>query len=195
VKKLIDKMSIENKIIEDMSENTKLILNSVKVLSQNLLQLKKDVRSCENYMDSLNNIINDAEKGIASINECVYAMQKVGKQIIYTSLETLPIEENSFKSVKIEADKILQDLDTINVENDEYFIDAKLTSSQKNISSKCLDEKYPEHCSRESLLDGVNLITLPTVKEDVFADFNRPNRTLSSSSLKSIRKVKRCLQK
>ncbi|XP_018330928.1 uncharacterized protein LOC108740908 [Agrilus planipennis] len=59
-----------------------------------------------------------------------------------------------------------------------------------------IDEKYPENLSRESLIDLNNVVNLPPVPEDIFTSFsNKPVRTSSLSSLKSMRKVKLFLQR
>lgn len=69
------------------------------------------------------------------------------------------------------------------------------SSSTKSVKSD-IDEKYPENLSRDSLIDLDNVINLPTVPEDIFTSFsNKPTRTSSLSSLKSMRKVKLFLQR
>ncbi|KAF5269702.1 hypothetical protein FQA39_LY08625 [Lamprigera yunnana] len=70
------------------------------------------------------------------------------------------------------------------------------SSSTKSVKSD-IDEKYPENLSRESLIDLNTVINLPTVPEDIFTCFtnNKPKRTSSLSSLKSMRKVKFFLQR
>lgn len=57
-----------------------------------------------------------------------------------------------------------------------------------------INEKYPEDLSRESLIDLNTVANLPPVPEDIFVS-NKPVRSSSLSSLKSMRKVKLFLQK
>ncbi|XP_046389713.1 uncharacterized protein LOC124158595 [Ischnura elegans] len=57
-----------------------------------------------------------------------------------------------------------------------------------------IDEKYPESCSRESLLDLDFGATLPPVPEGAFTDFKRPPRSCSLSSIKNIKKMKLTLR-
>ncbi|KAK9709076.1 hypothetical protein QE152_g26804 [Popillia japonica] len=69
------------------------------------------------------------------------------------------------------------------------------SGSVKSVKSD-VDEKYPENLSRDSLIDLNNVVNLPPVPEDIFTTFsNKPTRTSSLSSLKSMRKVKLFLQR
>ncbi|KAK5644339.1 hypothetical protein RI129_005639 [Pyrocoelia pectoralis] len=69
------------------------------------------------------------------------------------------------------------------------------TCSARSVKSD-IDEKYPENLSRESLIDLNNVVNLPTVPEDIFISCaNKPTKTASLSSLKSMRKVKLFLQR
>ncbi|GJQ83345.1 hypothetical protein Trydic_g18130 [Trypoxylus dichotomus] len=71
----------------------------------------------------------------------------------------------------------------------------KPSGSVKSVKSD-VDEKYPENLSRDSLIDLNNVVNLPPVPEDIFTTFpNKPTRTSSLSSLKSMRKVKLFLQR
>lgn len=58
-----------------------------------------------------------------------------------------------------------------------------------------IDERYPESCSRDSLLDLNTILCLPTVPEDAFSFCKPPARTSSLSSLRGLRKVKLSLHR
>lgn len=67
------------------------------------------------------------------------------------------------------------------------------TSSSRSFKLE-IDEKYPENWSKESF-DLNSVVNLPPVPEDIFTTFNKPKQSSSFSSLRSLRKVKLCLQR
>lgn len=186
--------SIEN--ISETAESAQLILQNVTILSELTYQLKKETKNGENYINSLSTLLCQAEKDVSTLNQSVASLITVAKQLVFLSLQIIPKQDPNFKTLQHEAEKLLNILDEIKVHDD---LDEKWKPLvQKNIGAKCvnIDEKYPEHCSKESLLDMNNIVSLQTVPEDIFTDFHhKPNRTVSSSSLKNLRKVKLCLQK
>lgn len=187
--------SIEN--ISETAESAQLILQNVTILSELTSQLKKETKNGENYINSLSNLLCQAGKDVSTLNQSVASLITVAKQLVFLSLQIIPAQDPNFKNLQTEAEKLLNVLDEIKVHDD---LDEKWKplALKRNLSTKCLniDEKYPEHCSKESLLDMNNIVSLQTVPEDIFTDFHhKPNRTMSSSSLKNLRKVKMCLQK
>lgn len=135
----------------------------------------------------------------------------------------LTVSDGSCLNLKLEFEKLLtiiekelSDIDDIDMSSDTVPNMTNLTEKIKYLEAKqrmtdtsCLqrsgsvksvksdvDEKYPENLSRDSLIDLNNVINLPPVPEDIFATFsNKPTRTSSLSSLKSMRKVKLFLQR
>ncbi|KAG8225487.1 hypothetical protein J437_LFUL009480 [Ladona fulva] len=57
-----------------------------------------------------------------------------------------------------------------------------------------IDIKFPESCSRESLLEFESRTSLPPVPEDAFTSFMRPARSYSLSSFKNMKKMKHTLK-
>lgn len=134
----------------------------------------------------------------AVVNRESSALENTEETIVELNLEQL--------SEKIRV------LETRNRTNSENNINAKpsssrgskvcITSTESVFESNVIfqidiNEKYPEDLSRESLIDLNTVANLPTVPEDIFTSFvsNKPVRSSSLSSLKSMRKVKLFLQK
>lgn len=142
---------------------------------------------------------------------------------VISLIDTVPIAVNdqSCYTIKLEYEKLLSIIeremsdiemdspDTVpnlaNLSEKIKYLEAKQkmsdhnglqrTASVKSVKSD-VDEKYPENISRESLIDLNTVINLPPVPEDIFTTCsNKPTRTSSLSSLKSIRKVKLFLQR
>lgn len=178
------------------TEIAQLILQNVSILSELSSQLRKETKHGEQYLCSLQHLLQQAGKDISSLHQSIDSLTIVAKKLVYLSLQIVPRNDMNFKTLQAEGNKLLSILDEIGNHEEEQIM--KIQSSLKrNLSSKSVNllEKYPEHCSRESLL-GDNVVSLPTVHEDVFSNFFvGANRSLSSSSLKNLRKVKLCLQK
>lgn len=196
-------MSSENlvnapeQLAEETTENAQMILQNAAMISEVSSQLKNETKICEKYLDYLNTLVFKAGKDVSSLHNCVDSLLLVAKKLVYMSLKMVPVSDTNFNNLKGEAKKLLTVLDEISENEDQLDEKLKNTYLKANLSTKCLNinEKYPEHCSKESLLDMNNIISLPTVPEGVFADFGRPCRTKSSTSLKNMRRVKMCLQK
>lgn len=134
--------------------------------------------------------------------------------------ESSALEENTEETiVELNLEQLsekIRVLETRNRTNSENNIHAKPSSSrgskvcttsiitvQSNLMQYIIlfqidiNEKYPEDLSRESLIDLNTVANLPPVPEDIFTSFvsNKPVRSSSLSSLKSMRKVKLFLQK
>lgn len=186
-------MSEEEQLESLPTESAQLILQNVSILSELSSQLKKETKNGEQYLNSLQLLLRQAGKDISSLHQSIDSLTLVARKLVYLSLQIVPRNDTNFKNLQAEGDKLLSILDEINNHEDELGTRV-LGCLKRNLSSKSL-EKYPEHCSRESLL-GENVVSLPTVHEDVFSNsFGAANRSLSSSSLKNLRKVKFCLQK
>ncbi|XP_022912677.1 uncharacterized protein [Onthophagus taurus] len=101
------------------------------------------------------------------------------------AIETTPNINNLIEKIKyLEAKQKMSDNNCL-----------QRTASVKSVKSD-VDEKYPENLSRESLIDLNTVVNLPPVPEDIFTTCsNKPTRTSSLSSLKSMRKVKLFLQR
>uniref|UniRef100_A0A1B6LFC9 Uncharacterized protein n=1 Tax=Graphocephala atropunctata TaxID=36148 RepID=A0A1B6LFC9_9HEMI len=194
-------MSSDTKInLLQAAESSHLILQNVTMLSELSSHLKRETRKGENTLGSLQSILSQAGKDVASLHQCVDTLLLIAKKLVYQSLKILPVKDPNFKYLKTEADKLLNILDEIKNDEEELLLDRKWRPMDKSLRQKSsrslnVDEKYPEHCSKESLLDISTINTLPTLHEDVFVDFHRPSKTLSSCSLKNLRKVKMYLQK
>lgn len=190
--------SILDDHLAETNESAKLILQNVKKISQLSSQFKHETKLYENNLDTLNKLVFQAGKDVTSLQNCLDSFLLVAKNLVYVSLEMVPVGDPNFNTFKEEANKLLNILDDITEDEDQFENKLKSTFNRAHSNSiKCLNinEKYPDRCSRESLLDISNIVSLPTVPEDVFADFSRPRRTMSSSSLKNMRRVKMCLQK
>ncbi|XP_046680151.1 uncharacterized protein LOC124367404 isoform X2 [Homalodisca vitripennis] len=195
-------MSSDTKInLVASAESSHLILKNVSVLSELSSQLKRETKKGENSLESLQSLLFQAGKNVSSLHKCVETLLTIAKKLVYQSLKIVPVADPNFQSLKTEADKLLNILDEIQNDEDEQSLDAKWRQIDKslkmNSSSKSINicEKYPEHCSKESLLDISSISTLPTLHEDVFVNFHKPNKTSSSCSLKNLRRIKKCMQK
>lgn len=179
-------------------ESAELILQNVTILSELTAHLIRETKNGENSINSINNLMFQVGKDLSSIQQCVDSLIIIAKKLVHLSLQIVPLKDPNFKSLKNEADKLLNVLDEVKKQEEDKnegrwrHLD-KVAPSKGSL--KCLVDKYPERCSKESLLDISNIVNLPTVPEDTFASFQRPNKTLSSCSLKNLRKVKLCLQK
>ncbi|XP_054261461.1 uncharacterized protein LOC128985698 isoform X2 [Macrosteles quadrilineatus] len=187
-------MSDSAEICPQTVESAELILKNISILGE-LSHLLKKTRNGENSINSLNNLVYQAGKDISSIHKSVNTVIAIAEKLVHLSLQMVPTNNPNYKSLKREADSLLNVLCDIKDKEEERHEMMWKGQEKCKGNFKCNDDKYPERCSRESLLDISNVVNLPTVPEDAFASFQRPNRTLSSCSLKNLRKVQLCLQK
>ncbi|KAH1017531.1 uncharacterized protein LOC109535149 [Dendroctonus ponderosae] len=204
----------------DFADNA--LLRQALVVTEVAFDLKERYTTGEKYINYLKVLINGAEKGVdalavtarSSFNVALKLLQsnickeKISDQMKheYNNLQAIIIRELNAFDLRVE--EMEADFDLLNLDQLAEKIrsmDTKTPISENvlqpnpssNRSSKMdINEKYPENISRESLIDLNNVINLPPVPEDIFTSFsNKPVRTSSLSSLKSMRKVKLSLQK
>ena len=201
--------------------STEDLLQNVVLMAEIGIDLKERCNIAEKYVAHLKLLFSQAARtieGLQTTSKCALQQAKkllngttplAGSSGVRTDYEKLLAvidkQLNDFddlKHIELENDSIrLSDLtEKIKLlENRQKLSDNNLPPSGSNKSLKCdVDEKYPENWSRDSTIDLNNVMNLPPVPEDVFSSFSsgqKPKRSSSLSSLKSMRKVKLFLQR
>ncbi|KAJ8917759.1 hypothetical protein NQ315_005210 [Exocentrus adspersus] len=197
------------------SYNLEKVLHHALLMTEVGMDLKERYLSGEKYVCYLKTIITGADKAISALHYISKSSLEDAKQLVKSlGGPDVPVNiRNEYEKLLAIIDKQLNDLEMKNMEQCIENMDiTQIKSRQKNLenamfpapntasSNKSLkadiDEKYPENLSRESLIDLNTVVNLPPVPEDIFTSFsNKPTRTSSLSSLKSMRKIKLYLQK
>lgn len=191
-------------------------------MTQTAIELQDRHTSGEKYINYLKTIINGADKAVAALKLLSRSSLKLAENLVREQLmvvnETDSVR-NDFTKLLAVIDRQIAESDEGNCDLIEASTSSNLSerikclemrqqikqresisfgqsSSSRSVNRIDIDEKYPENLSRESLIDLNNVANLPPVPEDIFTSFsNRPTRSSSLSSLKSMRKVKLSLQK
>ena len=194
------------------------------LMTETSMGMRERCASGEKYIMYLRNLSVRAAKNLAALQAVNKSFLVVAQKLVISAMVSVDDAPPSTRNqttydMKLEFEKLLyviekelndiEEVDAIdlgtNVSEKIKYLQARQrlsdspflprTSSVKSFKSD-VDEKYPENLSRESLIDLNTVVNLPPVPEDIFATFsNKPVRTSSLSSLKSMRKVKLFLQK
>jgi hypothetical protein len=200
------------------------LLQNVVLMAEIGIDLKERCNIAEKYVTHLKLLFSQTNRAIDTLQSTSkYSLQQAKKLLNGTSMLAANANSNlrsDYEKLLGVIDKQLSDFDDLgDVEPDSEstnlsyltekikFLESKHKLSDNNLppsgsskSVKCCDtdEKYPENWSRDSSIDLNNVVNLPPVPEDVFTSFsstNKPKRSSSLSSLKSMRKVKLFLQR
>ncbi|XP_050310749.1 uncharacterized protein LOC126746500 [Anthonomus grandis grandis] len=186
------------------------------------IELKDRYSAGDKYIRHLKTFVNGAEKAVAALQLTSRSSLDLAEKLLQSNLksqklsenlkhefenllsviqreistmETRPRDEDAPQCEGLNLDQLadkIKSLETRNRSSDNSLVANPSSSKSSKID---INEKYPENLSRESLID-LNNINLPPVPEDIFTSFsNKPIRTSSLSSLKSMRKIKLFLQK
>ncbi|RZC32525.1 hypothetical protein BDFB_008954 [Asbolus verrucosus] len=212
-------------VTDNSSKPTRLlaeeVLENVALITEIGIDLKERCIIAEKYLAHLKLLFSQANRAIVTLQSTSKHSLQQAKKLLK---ETITI--NTSSSVRHDYEKLLglidrqlsdfDDLRDVELENEctnaSYisekikFLESRQKSSDNNLppsnsskSVKCdIDEKYPENWSKDSSIDLNSVVNLPPVPEDVFTSFSsssKPKRSSSLSSLKSMRKVKLFLQR
>ncbi|KAL1494760.1 hypothetical protein ABEB36_010306 [Hypothenemus hampei] len=207
---------------EDIPNSTQNIdgalLNQALFLTEVAIDLRERYTFIVKYSNYLKTMINGAEKAATALQFTSKESLSLAQKLLQAKSDTLHLkhEYDNLQSVinrELNNLEVMPEVNTdmmLNIDQlsekirfleskNRNFIDNNIqVNSASSRSSKIdINEKYPENLSRESLIDLNNVINLPPVPEDIFTSFsnNKPIRSSSLSSLKSMRKVKLFLQK
>ncbi|EFA09823.1 hypothetical protein TcasGA2_TC011970 [Tribolium castaneum] len=202
----------KNSTLEDTFQN-------VVLMTEIGMDLKERCNAAEKYMTHLKLLLSQATRAIETLHSTSkYSLLQAKKLLSGTNVANSNANtRHDYEKLLGVIDRQLSDFDDLKdietesehsnssyisekikfLESKQKLFDHNLPPSGSNKSVKCdIDEKYPESWSRDSSIDLNNVVNLPPVPEDVFTSFtNKPKRSSSLSSLKSMRKVKLFLQR
>ncbi|XP_076265626.1 uncharacterized protein LOC143199587 [Rhynchophorus ferrugineus] len=186
-----------------------------------LLAITVDIKECcvtgEKYINYFKTMINGAERALNALSMTTKSSVDLVSKLLEKSINVSALTEDLRQDYD-QLQDFLKHHSVIKHEQEEHAWHENSTTervkyfeARKKLSENILhantsstrsfkndvDEKYPENLSRESLIDLNSVVNLPPVPEDIFTSFsnNKPVRTSSLSSLKSMRKIKLFLQK
>lgn len=177
------------------------------------IDLKERWTVADRYLTHLKQLLNQAGTTMATLQSTSKFSLQQARKILISTPTPCNVLKNDYDKLLGVIDKQLSDFEEI-VDLDSELSLSYLTEKIKFLEGKqrsdnslppcgsnksvSVDEKYPENWSRDSSIDLNNVMNLPPVPEDVFTSFSsniKPKRSSSLSSLKSMRKVKLFLQR
>lgn len=194
------------------------LLQNVVLMTEIGIDLKERCSTAEKYVNHLKLLFSQANRAIETLQTTSkYSLLQAKKLLSATNPMVNTNIRQDYEKLLGVIDRQLSDFDDLKdiemesehssssyisekikfLESKQKVSDNNLPPSGSNKSVKCdIDEKYPENWSRDSSIDLNNVVNLPPVPEDVFTScINKPKKSSSLSSLKSMRKVKLFLQR